>query len=538
MTSEKIKELIVQGESETLEFKSCMDEISSSVYETVCSFLNRSGGYILMGISDNGEIVGVNPDKANTLLSTFITTLNNGLKITPNVFIDANIVDVDGKKVICAYVQKGESPYHLGKNYYDRNKDADLNITDKPELLSNLFSRKNNMYSENQVIPYLSQADLDSKTFTLCRNIVSVNNPTHVWISMTDEEILNSVGLFGIDTANGHRGLKLAALLLFGSEEALSSFYPRYRIDAIYRNYTYKEYITNNSIYVNRYDDRLIIRTNLISAYQSLIDFAIKHLPDKFYLEEGESQRTDLRINIFREVLANLLVHREYSNPMAGTFEIFSDRVITKNWNKLTPLSKSGVITIDELVNCTKNPIITKLFQKLGWVEELGSGIRNIKKYAPLYYSDSQISITNEEMFVFDITYRESVETEVATDLHKEVSVKTAGDSVKIPEVSVKTGEGSVKIPEASVKTVLPKLLMQTLKDKSGNMSEKKFNRICQTLMLIYVEEKITRPELLQKLNRSNSQIKNELIQLQQWEVVNINRKDNTYFIVDSYLHD
>lgn len=70
-----------------------------------------------------------------------------------------------------------------------------------------------------------------------------------------------------------------------------------------------------------------------------------------------------------------------------------------------------------------------------------------------------QILITNEEMFVFDITYRESVETEVATDLHKEVSVKTAGDSVKIPEVSV-------KIPEASVKTVLPNLLMQTFKDK------------------------------------------------------------------------
>ncbi|MDR0698345.1 MAG: ArsR family transcriptional regulator, partial [Tannerella sp.] len=39
-------------------------------------------------------------------------------------------------------------------------------------------------------------------------------------------------------------------------------------------------------------------------------------------------------------------------------------------------------------------------------VEELGSGRKNIKKYAPYYFSGCQISIANEGKFVFSITYR------------------------------------------------------------------------------------------------------------------------------------
>lgn len=46
-----------------------------------------------------------------------------------------------------------------------------------------------------------------------------------------------------------------------------------------------------------------------------------------------------------------------------------------------------------------------KVFRELGWVEELGSGSRNIKKFAPLYFDNSVIEITNQELFIFSITY-------------------------------------------------------------------------------------------------------------------------------------
>jgi predicted HTH transcriptional regulator len=55
---------------------------------------------------------------------------------------------------------------------------------------------------------------------------------------------------------------------------------------------------------------------------------------------------------------------------------------------------------------CAKNPMIARVFKELSWVEELGSGRKNIRKYAPHYYENYKITIENGEKFGFAITYR------------------------------------------------------------------------------------------------------------------------------------
>lgn len=54
--------LIAQGESLTLEFKTCAKRLNRDVYETVCAFLNRHGGTLLLGVTDSGDLTGVDPD--------------------------------------------------------------------------------------------------------------------------------------------------------------------------------------------------------------------------------------------------------------------------------------------------------------------------------------------------------------------------------------------------------------------------------------------------------------------------------------------
>jgi ATP-dependent DNA helicase len=51
-----IKELIKNGESKTLEFK---ENITDSVINSVVAFANTTGGKILIGISDNGDVKGI-----------------------------------------------------------------------------------------------------------------------------------------------------------------------------------------------------------------------------------------------------------------------------------------------------------------------------------------------------------------------------------------------------------------------------------------------------------------------------------------------
>jgi len=50
---------------------------------------------------------------------------------------------------------------------------------------------------------------------------------------------------------------------------------------------------------LDRYDDRLNIRVNLIEAYDLLMDFVAKHLSDPFYLDG--IQRVSLRDKIFNK---------------------------------------------------------------------------------------------------------------------------------------------------------------------------------------------------------------------------------------------
>ena len=46
-----------------VEFKESKNDLTKDVFDTVCSFNNRNGGYILLGINDKREIVGVSKDK-------------------------------------------------------------------------------------------------------------------------------------------------------------------------------------------------------------------------------------------------------------------------------------------------------------------------------------------------------------------------------------------------------------------------------------------------------------------------------------------
>ncbi len=62
MISEQLKSIIRDGEGLTVEFKECRDQINRDVYETVCAFLNRSGGHIVLGVDDNGNIIGIDAD--------------------------------------------------------------------------------------------------------------------------------------------------------------------------------------------------------------------------------------------------------------------------------------------------------------------------------------------------------------------------------------------------------------------------------------------------------------------------------------------
>ena len=415
MTKDDINRMIAKGETLTIEFKKCQHELSDGIFETVCAFLNRTGGHILLGVADNGEIIGVHEPAIENLLKNFANTVNNPQLLNPTSYFSPEIIDVDGKTVISIYVPESSQVHRFKNRIYDRVGDADNDITLNHSLIDNLYLRKRNDFTENEVCPYLTMDDLSSSTFDKARHLASVSNPSHPWLSLNNEQIIRSAGFWRKDRITGKEGYILACALLFGTEVTVLTYCPAYRTDAIYRNMGHQRFLHPRSTDPDiRYDDRDDVRVNLIESYIRLTSFVQKHLPDRFMLDESGIQRIDIRNKIFREIIANLLAHREYSSSFPAKLLVFSDIVVTENWTKP---QQTGAVTLDSLETHPKNPMIAKIFRELGWVEELGSGRKNIQKYAPLYYPEYLVKIQNEEKFVLSITYTSLDEDKTPNDL-------------------------------------------------------------------------------------------------------------------------
>ena len=218
----------------------------------------------------------------------------------------------------------------------------------------------------------------------------SLARTDHPWLTMTDEEILESSGMRLKDPQTGKEGYTLAAALVLGSEKTIVSVLPHHKTDALCR-------INDTFLY----DDRDVIRCNLIRSFERLCAFAKKHLPEVPFLEGA--QRISLRDTILREVFLNLLIHREMSNSYPATFTIYKDTMVAENWN--IPYH-SALVKLSDLTPHPKNPTIAIFFANMGLAEELGVGRRTLLKYGPAYFDGREVVISEDNVFSITIPYK------------------------------------------------------------------------------------------------------------------------------------
>lgn len=365
----RLLNVINKKENSTTEFKEAKRALPKSLFETVCAFLNRNGGNIFLGISDNGKVTGVDKEFIDKMKKDFINLCNNPEKIEPTVYLNINEYQIDEKCVLHIYVHESSMVHRTAGNVFDRNQDGDYKVI-LPERIANIYARKQSFYTENKVFPYAEISDLREDLITRARKMaINNSNNDHAWRDMSNEELLKSLNLIERDLLTGKSGLTLAAILLFGKDTTILSALPHHKTDAIYR--------VNN---VDRYDDRDDIRTNLIESFDRLMAFVEKHLDDKFYLDGV--QRIDIRNKIARELCVNMLIHREFSNPYPAKLIIEKDFIKTENANRAKMI---GNIDINAYEPYPKNPKIAKLFKEIGLADELGSGVKNMVKYTKLY---------------------------------------------------------------------------------------------------------------------------------------------------------
>ena len=369
MTIDEIKKLIQNGEKIDVEFKESRNALTKDVFDTVCSFNNRNGGHILLGVNDKRDIVGVSEDKVDKVIKEFTTSINNSQKMYPPLYLLPEVFEIDSKKVIYIRVPEGYQVCRHNGRIWDRSYEGDINITDHAELVYKLYARKQGSYFVNKVYPNLDMEFLDTDVIDKAKRMAVARNKNHVWENMSYEELLRSANLILTDPETKHEGITLAAILLFGKDNSIMSVLPQHKTDAIFR-------VENK----DRYDDRDVVITNLIDSYDRLIAFGQKHLNDLFVLDGIVN--VNARDRILREIVSNTLAHRDYSSGFPAKMIIDDEKIMIENSNLAHGM---GALDLQKFEPFPKNPAISKVFREIGLADELGSGMRNTYKYTRLY---------------------------------------------------------------------------------------------------------------------------------------------------------
>lgn len=152
MTMEELKKLIDSGEKIDVEFKKSENDLNKDVYESVCSFNNRDGGHLFLGIADKTkEIRGVNSERIDKMMKDFTTSVNNANKINPPMYLIPEVYEIDGKKIIYIRIPEGTQVRRLNGRIWDRTYEGDIDITDNAELVYKMYARKQSTYFVNKV---------------------------------------------------------------------------------------------------------------------------------------------------------------------------------------------------------------------------------------------------------------------------------------------------------------------------------------------------------------------------------------------------
>ena len=450
---EDLLEKIRHGENYQIEYKEAFDAMPKSVYDTVSSFSNRDGGDLFLGVHDCTVIHGVNPDAVAQIINSFVTTVNNQDKINPALYLTATeyVYESDGSysavmkngktlheevgihHIIHVHIPVSPTVVRNSNRIYDRNDDADIDITNFADQVFQCYARKQSSYFVNKVFPYFSVSDLRSDLIERARKMAVSKKrlqegKRHEWADMDDEELLRTSTLIVTDE-NGKRGITLAAILLFGTDEMIGSACAHHKTDCIVRVYNQ-----------DRYDDRDVILTNLLDSYDRMIAFGQKHLNDSFVLDGMQS--VSARDAILREIVSNSLAHRDYSNPYVAQFLIEKDRIIVKNGNRAHGI---GALSIKTFEPFPKNPSISKVFREMGLADELGSGMRNSYKFTKLY-SGAEPEFIEGDIFKIIIPLTTGAMTKVGPGTDMENHTETTQNSTENINTSIEKLNTSTEI--------------------------------------------------------------------------------------------
>lgn len=363
VTKSNLELLVSKGESQTLEFKKSTGELKE-VCKSICGMLNASGGHVLIGISNSGQILG--QDVSDQTIRDINLELQ---KLEPSFSPEISFIEVDhSKKVIIIMVNlTNQRPYtYDGKAYLrEGNLTAQMSKDEYEGLILERMHPVNRW--ENQIAESRSIQDLDYQE-----------------ILITLKEAIRKGRIADPDTNDIHgilRGFGLlkdekltnAAIALFIKEDRVLPEYTQLWLKvARFKGNTKNEFIDSKMFYGNAF-----------TLFRQAQNFLIQHLPISGKFIPGVFERQDeplYPMSALREAIANAICHREYEQACSNaSIAIFDDRLEIGSTGGLH-FGLTAEDLFKEHQSKPWNPMISSGFYKRGIIETWGRGTLIIKE--------------------------------------------------------------------------------------------------------------------------------------------------------------
>ncbi|MEO8351798.1 MAG: RNA-binding domain-containing protein [Chthoniobacteraceae bacterium] len=380
-THEAILNAVAVGESTDWEFKSARGGLPGSLWETYSAMANSEGGCIVLGVSEDDAghpvLEGLTPEQIARYQKQIRDTLNNRGKVSANLLSnhDVSVVDVGAVKLLTMRIpraKRSERPVYLNgqpfANTYRRNHEGDYHCHD--EEVRRMFSDASETPADHRVLEGFSLDDLDPTSLAQYRQRVRSAKGEHPWLSAGDQELLEKLGGWRRDRQSGQQGVTLAALLMFGRDEAIRDpgATPAFFVD-------YREKLDPELRWTDRiYPDGTWVG-NLFQFFQRTWPKLAAGLPAPFQLRSGFRRDETPAHEALREAFVNALIHADYSAPGGVVIERHPDHYTMENPGTL--LVSPEQFRRGGVSEC-RNRALQQMFLLMGGGERAGSGVDKI----------------------------------------------------------------------------------------------------------------------------------------------------------------
>ena len=351
----KIIYKIKKGEGRTLEFKEKIGKSLKNIIRTIVAFSNDAGGELLIGVTNDGRIIGINED--TILLEEKISNaVYDSIIPTPLIFYQT--IHIEGKEIFVIKVLPGvQKPYFLKSEGLEKGAYIRIGSTNRIADLSIINELKrqnlNKSYDEEIVYQYTCN-DLSKDKIELFKK--SFQNT-----GIENNELLRREKF--VFRTNGSCYPTIGGLLLF--------------CDRLPRDYEYAGIAV--SVYASSDRCRLLNSIQLFDGLLVLPEIVIntvsEYLSTHIEIKDiKRSEQLEIPEIALREAIINAICHRDYSITGSNTkIDVFPDRVEITNPGNL-PIGIS-LEDLGEGASEIRNKLIARAFRRYGYMEQLGTGI-------------------------------------------------------------------------------------------------------------------------------------------------------------------